>query len=53
MHTALFFIHISQIAHDIYICNLIYVGKMDKGTKDKMARTSGENGGKQNAQEDL
>jgi hypothetical protein len=27
--------------------------KMDKGTKDKMARLPGENGGKQNAQDDL
>jgi hypothetical protein len=26
---------------------------MDKGTKDKLARSPGENGGKQNAQEDL
>jgi hypothetical protein len=27
--------------------------KMDKGTKDKLARSPGENGGKQNAQDDL
>jgi hypothetical protein len=26
---------------------------MDKGTKDKLARSPGENGGKQNAQDDL
>ena len=26
---------------------------MDKGTKDKVARSPGENGGKQNAQDDL
>jgi hypothetical protein len=26
---------------------------MDKGTKDKLARSPGENGGKQNAEEDL
>jgi hypothetical protein len=25
----------------------------DKGTKDKLARSPGENGGKQNAQDDL
>jgi hypothetical protein len=27
--------------------------KMEKGTKDKLARSPGENAGKQNAQEDL
>jgi hypothetical protein len=27
--------------------------KMDKRTKDKLARSPGENGGKQNAQDDL
>jgi hypothetical protein len=26
---------------------------MDKGTKDKLARSPGENGGKENAQDDL